>query len=222
MVISPVQVKICCIQSPEEAETAVSFGAAAVGMVSEMPAGPGELPEATIREIADSLPSGAGTFLLTAVTDTDRLIEKVQTCGVNTLQLWDSLAPLDYVQLRMALPGVSIVQAIHVIDNSALDEAIAAARLADALVLDSSNPQVPFRWESQSGRIHDWKISREITETVDCPVLLAGGLDPENIEYAVRTVRPYGVDVCSGVRTGDALDRRKVASFFEALRKITA
>ena len=222
MVISPVQVKICCIQSPEEAETAVSFGAAAVGMVSEMPSGPGELPEATIREIADSLPSGAGTFLLTAVTDTDRLIEKVQTCGVNTLQLWDSLAPLDYVQLRMALPGVSIVQAIHVIDNSAVDEAIAAARLADALVLDSSNPQVPFRWESQSGRIHDWKISREITETVDCPVLLAGGLDPENIEYAVRTVRPYGVDVCSGVRTGDALDRRKVASFFEALRKITA
>ena len=222
MVISPVQVKICCIRSPEEAETALSFGAAAVGMVSEMPAGPGELPEATIREIADSLPSGAGTFLLTAVTDTDRLIEKVQTCGVNTLQLWDSLAPLDYVQLRMALPGVSIVQAIHVIDNSAVDEAIAAARLADALVLDSSNPQVPFRWESQSGRIHDWKISREITETVDCPVLLAGGLDPENIEYAVRTVRPYGVDVCSGVRTGDALDRRKVASFFEALRKITA
>jgi len=222
MVISPVQVKICCIQSPEEAETAVSFGAAAVGMVSEMPSGPGELPEATIREIADSLPSGAGTFLLTAVTDTDRLIEKVQTCGVNTLQLWDSLAPLDYVQLRMALPGVSIVQAIHVIDNSAVDEAIAAARLADALVLDSSNPQVPFRWESQSGRIHDWKISREITETVDCPVLLAGGLDPENIEDAVRTVRPYGIDVCSGVRTGDALDRRKVASFFEALRKITA
>jgi phosphoribosylanthranilate isomerase len=222
MVISPVQVKICCIQSPEEAETAMSFGAAAVGMVSEMPAGPGELPEAAIREIADSLPSGAGTFLLTAVTDPDRLIEKVQTCGVNTLQLWDSLAPLDYVQLRMALPGVSIVQAIHVIDNSALDEAIAAARLADALVLDSSNPQVPFRWESQSGRIHDWKISREITDTVDCPVLLAGGLDPENIEYAVRTVRPYGVDVCSGVRTGDALDRRKVVSFFEALRKIMA
>lgn len=222
MVISPVQVKICCIQSPEEAETALSFGAAAVGMVSEMPAGPGEVPETAIREIADSLPPGAGTFLLTAVTDTARLIEKVQTCGVNTLQLWDSLAPLDYVQLRMALPGVSIVQAIHVIDKSAVDEAIATARLADALVLDSSNPQVPFRWESQSGRIHDWKISREITDTVDCPVLLAGGLDPENIEYAVRTVRPYGVDVCSGVRTGDALDRRKVVAFFEALRKITA
>lgn len=222
MVISPVQVKICCIRSFEEAETAVSFGAAAVGMVSEMPTGPGELSEATIREIVDSLPSGAGSFLLTAVTDADRLIEKVQTCGVNTLQLWDSLAPLDYVQLRMALPGVSIVQAIHVIDSSAVDEAIAAARLADALVLDSSNPQVPFRWESQSGRTHDWKISREITDTVDCPVLLAGGLDPENIEDAVRTVRPYGVDVCSGVRTGDALDRRKVVSFFEALRKLTA
>ena len=222
MVISPVQVKICCIQSPEEAETAVSFGAAAVGMVSEMPAGPGELPEAAIREIVDSVPSAVGTFLLTAATDADRLIEKAQTCGVNTLQLWDSLAPLDYLRLRAALPGVSIVQAIHIIDGSAVDEATVAARLADALVLDSSNPKVPFRWESQSGRTHDWEISREITDTVDCPVLLAGGLDPDNIEYAVRTVRPYGVDVCSGVRTADALDRRKVASFFEALRKITA
>ena len=208
MVISPVQVKICCIQSPEEAETALSFGAAAVGVVSEMPAGPGELPEAAIREIVDSVPSAVGTFLLTAATDADRLIEKAQTCGVNTLQLWDSLAPLDYLRLRAALPGVSIVQAIHIIDGSAVDEATAAARLADALVLDSSNPKVPFRWESQSGRTHDWKISREITDTVDCPVLLAGGLgpdarqDPTRVRHvaAMPAGGPAGIAAClSGI-----------------------
>jgi len=162
-----------------------------------------------------------GTFLLTAVTDADRLIEKAQNCGVNTLQLWDALAPVDYLRLRMELSEVSLVQAIHVVDSTAVQAAIAAARQVDALVLDSANPQVPYRWEPRSGKTHDWGISREIVDTVDRPVLLAGGLNPGNVEYAVRSVRPYGVDVCSGVRTGDALDRRKVVSFFEALRKVS-
>jgi phosphoribosylanthranilate isomerase len=220
MVISPVQVKICCIRSPEEAQLAVSYGAAAVGMVSEMPAGPGDLTETAIREIVDAVPRTVGTFLLTAVTDVDRLAEKAGACGVNTLQLWDDLEPADYPRLRATIPGVSIVQAIHVLDRAAIQRARDAARRADALVLDSSNPEVPYRWESQAGRAHDWEISREIVETVDCPVLLAGGLTPENVEYAARTVRPYGVDVCTGVRTDDALDRRKVVSFFEAVRRI--
>ncbi len=159
MVISPVQVKICCIRSPEEAQVALSFGAAALGLVSEMSGGPGELPEETIREIVDSLPPSVGTFLLTAVTDADRLIEKAQNCGVNTLQLWDTLAPVDYLRLRMELPEVSLVQAIHVVDSTAVQAAIVAARQVDALVLDSANPQVPYRWEPRSGKTHDWGIS---------------------------------------------------------------
>jgi phosphoribosylanthranilate isomerase len=221
MVTSPVQVKICCIRSVQEAELALSFGAAALGLVSEMPVGPGELPEQEIRAIADSVQRSVGTFLLTAVTDADRLIDKAGACGVNTLQLWDRLAPSDYGRLRSELPGVSIVQAIHVVDRSAVQEAMEAARLVDAVVLDSSNPRVPFRWESQAGRTHDWDISTEIVEILDCPVLLAGGLNAENVEYAARKVRPYGVDVCTGVRTEDALDRRKVVALFEALRRVS-
>ncbi len=220
VVITPVQVKICCLRSPSEASTALSYGAAAVGLVSEMPAGPGNLSESAIREIVGSVPPGTGTFLLTAVTETDRLIEKVKAVGVNTLQLWDPLEPADYGRLRSELPGLSIVQAIHVIDESAIQHARAAARLADALVLDSSNPQVPYRWESQAGATHDWSISREIVQTVDCPVLLAGGLHAGNVETAVRVVRPYGVDVCTGVRADEALDRRKLVDFFEALRRV--
>lgn len=221
MVISPIQVKICCIRSPEEARLALSYGAAAVGMVSEMPTGPGELPESAIRAIVDSVPRTTGTFLLTAVRDVSRLVEKARSCGVNTLQLWDSLAPDEYARLRAEIPGVSIVQAIHVVGPSVVDRAREAARRADALVLDSSNPEVPYRWERQSGQAHDWEISREIVESVDCPVLLSGGLTSENVEYAARTVRPYGVDVCTGVRTDGALDRRKVTSFFEAIRRIS-
>jgi phosphoribosylanthranilate isomerase len=218
-VISPVQVKICCIRSPGEAQTALSFGASAVGMVSGMPAGEAELPHEAIRAIVESVPRSAGTFLLTAVADVDRLIDMATACGVNTLQLWDPLEPLDYARIRLELPDISIVQAVHVLDESAIPVARNMARLADALVLDSANPAVPYRWESQSGRTHDWEISRDIVRQVDCPVMLSGGLTPGNVRYAARFVRPYGVDVCSGVRTDDRLDRRKVVAFLEELRR---
>lgn len=218
LTMSPVQVKICCIRTPEEARTALSFGAAALGFVSEMPAGPGEIPEDEIRKIVDAVPPATGTFLLTAVTDPEELIRKAGCCGVNTLQLWDPLTETDYLRLRLELPGVSLVQAIHVLDDSAVQEAKQAARMVDALVLDSANPQVPHRWEEQTGRTHDWEISRAIVEAVTCPVLLAGGLTASNVGFAVAQVRPYGVDVCTGVRTANRLDTRKLVAFLEALR----
>ncbi len=184
-----------------------------------MPTGAYEIPIETIREIVESVPPGAGTFLLTAVTSAEHLVQMARDSGANTLQLWDPLEPLDYARIRLAMPRLSIVQTIHVLDGSALNAATEAARMADALVLDSANPDVPFRWELQSGRTHDWEISREIVELVDCPVLLAGGLNEDNVRYAVQVVRPYGVDVCSSVRTEDRLDQRKVVDFLEALRR---
>ena len=217
--ISPIKVKICCIRSADEARTALSFGAAALGLVSEMPAGPGEIPEDVIREITDAVPPTAGTFLLTAVTDVDELIRKVTHCGVNTLQLWDALHEIDYARLRLGLPYVSLVQAVHVLDQSAIRQARRLAGLVDALVLDSCNRQVPYRWETQSGKTHDWEISRQIVKAVNCPVLLAGGLTANNVELAVERVRPYGVDACTGVRTDNKLDTRKLVAFFEALRR---
>ncbi len=217
--ILPVTVKICCIRSEEEALTALSYGAAALGFVSGMPVAPDEIPEETIRKIVDAVPPTAGTFLLTAVTDVDELVAKVRRLGVNTLQLWDPLEPMGYARLRLELPDVSLVQAVHVLDESAIQTARDAARQADAIVLDSANPEVPYRWEPQSGKTHDWEISRQIVETLDCPVLLAGGLNSTNVEDAVRRVQPYGVDVCTGVRTDDRLDNRKLVSFFEALRR---
>lgn len=221
IVISPVQAKICCIRSSEEARTALSFGAAAIGLVSEMPAGPGEIPEPEIAEIVATVPKRAGTFLLTAVTDVGELIRKATVCGVNTLQLWEPLEEPDYLRLRFELPSVAIVQSVHVRDESALHAAREAARVADAIVLDSANPDVPYRWEPQTGKTHDWSISREIVRAVSCPVLLAGGLTAGNVRYAVEQVRPYGVDVCTGVRSEDRLDTRKLVAFFEALRSVS-
>jgi phosphoribosylanthranilate isomerase len=220
-VISPIQVKICCVQSPEEARLALQFGAAAVGMVSGMPSGPGEIGLDRIAGIVASVPSAVGTFLLTSGTEVAALVEKQRSTGVNTLQLWDRLASDDYDHLRRALPGVSLVQVIHVRDSMAEVEAREIAPRVDAVVLDSGNPAVPHRWVSGTGQTHDWTISQRIVEELDRPVLLAGGLTSHNVADAIRLVRPYGVDTCTGVRTDDRLDKSKLVAFLESVQRVS-
>jgi phosphoribosylanthranilate isomerase len=217
--VPPVKVKVCCLASSEEAKTAVSYGAAAVGFVSAMPAGEPQLEPEQIRAAVEGLDPSVGTFLLTAVRDVDRLVAMQRDAGVNTLQLWESLSPGDYAALRKALPGVSLVQAIHVRGAEAVDEAAEVASRVDALVLDSGDPDPPFRWRPQGGRTHDWDVSRAIVESVDTPCLLAGGLDAENVCRAIRVVRPYGVDVCTSVRSDGALDRSLLVAFLESVSR---
>jgi phosphoribosylanthranilate isomerase len=81
---------------------------------------------------------------------------------------------------------------------------------------------VPVRWEEQHGRTHDWQVSRRIAEAVDVPVILSGGLTARNVADAIRAVRPYGVEVCTGVRTRGALDTTLLVQFFEVLDRISA
>lgn len=207
------RVKICCIVSVEEALMAAESGASAVGLVSAMPSGPGPIPEELIAEIADSVPPGIATFLLTCSQDADEIIAHQRRCRTNTIQLCDSLAQGTYTDLKRALPGIKIVQVIHVTGPDSLDEAVSVASHVDALLLDSGNPSLQVKELGGTGRVHDWQISRRIRETVDRPVFLAGGLNPENVAEAVEVVRSYAIDVCSGVRTDGALDPGKLEDF---------
>lgn len=219
--ISPVKVKVCCVASPEEARLAVSFGVAAIGMVDETPSGEGQLPLPVIAEIVRDAPPGVGTFLLTSTRDVERLEELHRVTGVNTLQLFDGLASEDYGRLRRRVPRLSLVQSIHVRDESAVECALAVSRHVDAICLDSADPEPPFRWTSPAGRTHDWEISRRVVEAVHVPVMLAGGLTPDNVCRAIRVVRPFGVDVCTGVRTGDRLDQSLLVAFLESVSRVT-
>ncbi len=220
-VVPPVKVKVCCISSPEEARLAVSFGVAAIGMVDETPSGEGRIPLEEVARIVREVPPSVGTFLLTSVRDVDRLEEIYRGTGVNTLQLWDGLTAEDYRRLRGRVPGISIAQSIHVQDESAVECARAVSSLVDAFVLDSANPEPPFRWQSPGGRTHDWEISRRIADAVDVPVILAGGLTPDNVCRAIRVVRPFGVDVCSGVRSDGRLDRSLLVAFLESVSRVS-
>lgn len=211
------RVKVCCIASREEAWTAIRCGASALGLVSEMPSGPGVIPEDTIRSIAEVVPPGVSTFLLTCKQDARSIIEQQRRCGASTVQLCDRLEGGSYGELREAMPGISLVQVIHVRDESAVVEAEQAAPHVNAILLDSGNQSLPVKELGGTGRAHDWTISRKIRERVRKPVFLAGGLRAENVREAVERVGPFGLDVCSGVRTDGQLDERKLASLFSAL-----
>lgn len=213
-----VRVKICCISSLAEAELAIDAGASALGLVSQMPSGPGVIAETLIAAIAVRVPPGVASFLLTSRQDAAGIIDQQRRCRANTLQLVDAVAPQVYPALRAALPGVGIVQVIHVTGPAAVEQALAAAPQVDALLLDSGNPHAAVKELGGTGRVHDWTLSRAIREMAPVPVYLAGGLTPENVAEAVRAVGPFGVDLCGGVRTNGMLDPTKLARFFTALR----
>lgn len=211
------RVKVCCILSVEEAFIAINTGASALGLVSEMPSGPGVIDWDTISAIAERTPPGVATFLLTCSIDPGEIISQQRRAQVNTLQLCDELPAGSHRRLREELPGVGIVQVIHVTGEASIEEAVSVSPYVHALLLDSGNPALAVKELGGTGRVHDWALSRQIVERVaPTPVFLAGGLRPDNVGEAVEQVRPYGLDLCSGVRSNGKLDAEKLEAFFRA------
>lgn len=216
------RVKVCCIASAEEARMAIDAGAAAVGLVSEMPSGPGPIPDARIAEIAATVPPGVATFLLTCRRDAEGIADQQRQSGVGVLQLCDEPEPGARARLRRMLPGVKLVQVIHVRDEGSITEAREVAHEVDAILLDSGRPDLPVKELGGTGRVHDWETSRAIREAVRVPVWLAGGLHPGNVAQAIATVGPFGVDLCSGIRVADRLDGGLLTSFMRAVGTASA
>ena len=212
------RVKICCIASVEEAWLAIEHGASAVGLVSAMPSGPGPISETLIAEIAATIPPGVSSFLLTCLEDAASLIDQQRRLKVNTIQLCDRLPTGAHRELREALPGVSLVQVVHVTGPESVAEAVTVAPHVDAVLLDSGNQSLAIKELGGTGRTHDWSLSRKIREAIEVPLFLAGGLKPHNVAAAIQEVQPFGIDVCSGLRTNGALDRHKLAEFFANIK----
>ncbi len=202
------RLKVCCIQSVEEARMAIAAGADAIGLVSEMPSGPGVIPEELIAEIAAGVPAPVATFLLTSLTDPEEIVAQWWRCRTSVIQLVaplgaGGLAPAQVIGgVRAAIPWVKLVPVVHVEDESAIAEACALARCGvDGLLLDSGRPSAGVPELGGTGRVHDWGVSRRVVEAVaPVPVFLAGGLNVGNVAEAMEAVRAFGVDVCSGVR----------------------
>ncbi len=213
------RIKICCIQNVKEARIAVDASASAIGLISEMPSGPGVIAEETIRAVADWTPPGITSVLLTSLQDPEQIISQHGRCRTGAIQLVDKQTPETHKILKERLPGIQIIQVIHMTDDSAVIAAQEMEDYADALLLDSGDPGGETKVLGGTGRIHNWEISREIVQKVDKPVFLAGGLTPMNVTEATKKVRPFGIDVCSGVRTDGQLDGRKVRDFVRQVQK---
>jgi phosphoribosylanthranilate isomerase len=218
-------VKVCCIASVEEARMAMQAGAAALGLVSQMPSGPGVIADDLVARIAAAVaasPSAADTFLLTSRTGAEAIATQHAAAGTTTLQLVDHVPHEDLRRLRRLRPGVRLVQVIHVTGEASLAEALAAAPLVDALLLDSGNPALAVKELGGTGRTHDWALSRRIRDAVwPLPLYLAGGLGEHNVAEAFRAVQPFGLDLCSSVRSGGRLDAVKLQAFMAAVSAST-
>ncbi len=216
------RVKICCIGSVEEAALAIECGASALGLVSRMPSGPGVISDQQIAEIAYTVPPPIGTFLMTSSQNVSDIIAQHRFCRTTCIQICDHLTGGTHGELKEALPGISIVQVIHVVGPESVDEACAVAPHVDAILLDSGNQKLAVKELGGTGKTHDWTLSRTIRESVDIPMFLAGGLTPENVAQAIQEVGPFGLDLCSGVRTNGKLDEAKLRRFFAAVRSVAS
>jgi phosphoribosylanthranilate isomerase len=213
------RVKICCISSIDEAKMAIQFGASALGLVANMPSGPGIISDELILTISNSVPPPIATFMLTSETSVQQIIEHHKRTLTNTIQIVDELAEGTYQAIRKALPAIKIVQVIHVTGEKTIDEALKISEFVDALLLDSGNPNLAIKELGGTGRVHNWELSKKIVEQSNIPVFLAGGLTADNVRQAIEQVQPFGLDLCSGVRTNKNLDPHKLERFFKNVVK---
>lgn len=211
------RVKICCISSIDEARIAIEQGASALGLVGYMPSGPGIIGDELIIQIAKTTPPPISTFLLTSETNPRDIILHYKRVQTSTIQIVDEVKNREYELIRNELPNVKLVQVIHVIDENSVKEAIEISKYVDAILLDSGNPKLSVKELGGTGRIHNWELSKEIRKSMPIPLFLAGGLNKYNVREAIETVKPFGIDLCSSVRTDGKLDKQKLKEFFDAI-----
>lgn len=205
--------KICGINTWENAKIALDCGADALGfLVGITHLAEDKISVEDAKKIIEKLPPFVSSVAVTHLQDTSKIIEMCKYLKVTTLQIHDYISPEEVLICKKNLPSVKIIKAVHVIDDDK-DKTIRIARsfenVADALLLDSRTVERL----GGTGITHDWNISREIVTQMSLPVMLAGGLTDKNVYDAVRKVKPYAVDVNSGVEINGNKDIDKVRGF---------
>lgn len=211
------RIKICCVSSNAEAAMAISHGADAIGLVGKMPSGPGPIDDSLINSICKNIHPPISSFLLTSAQTSGEIIDHLKRTNTNTVQIVDELKDNNYPAIREALPYIRIVQVIHVTGPESIERAIKLEPGVDALLLDSGNPNASIKTLGGTGKQHDWAISKKIVDAVNIPVFLAGGLNALNVTEAIKMIKPFGVDICSGVRTNGKLDESKLKEFIRSV-----
>ena len=189
------KIQIYTMQTIDEAQAVIALGVDQIGITPGEYGLPGEVSFAMARAIVEAVGDSAVCVALSVDSSFDAICAMVNAVKPDILHLCglENTLPPDTVRmLRQRLPGLPIMQAISVAGSEAVDVALAYQEVADYLILDTQAPDIAGI--GASGVTHDWNISREIVRQSRIPVILAGGLSPENVAEAVRVVRPWGVD----------------------------
>jgi len=213
------RIQIAGVSSTEEALRLTALGVDGLGFTLRLPSGLHDgLTECAARAIIAQMPPLIGTVVITYVTAVREAVELCTYLGVNTLQLHAPVATGVMHEIKRALPPLKIIKSINVTGPQAVDDALRAAHEADALILDTYDPATGRH--GATGKTHDWRISREIVQRCPKPVILAGGLRPENVAEAIHTVQPWGVDVHTGIENYDGTRNwDKITAFIAAARR---
>lgn len=212
------KVKICGIKRIEDALKAVEYGADVIGLLINT-GSKNSIDENTARRIIEQLPRDFTTVMVVTITDIEEIIRLAKYIGVSAIQIHGGNSPEDIIKIKKELPNINIVKTIHVTSQDIIEDCKKYFDTVNEILLDSSNPETGAL--GGTGMTHDWNISRDIVEKSLVPVILAGGLNPENVAEAISIVRPYGVDVQSGVNGQDGFkDYRKMKDFIDKARTV--
>ncbi len=220
--------KICGIRSPEEIELAAFYGADAVGFITEVPVNsPRKLDSDTAANLVSRVPETLSSVLVIMPENADIAVRLIKKIKPDIVQIHCRL-PILELEIIKEKAGIPIIKTLSIpakggasgenkasVSNlfeevSLLEE----ADVVDSILLDTARPEKP----GGTGCVHDWALSRRISEETRLPLILAGGLKPENVREAIRAVLPYAVDTASGVETCGKKDAVKIKSFIEEVR----
>ncbi len=218
------RVKICGMQSAEDIELAVSYGADAVGFITEVPVNTHrKLDAQTAAKLVKTVPFFVDSVLVIMPSDGQQALELIEKVKPDVVQLHNELSPEEIEIIRNGTHQKVIRTFTIPVESKELPaeimselDALVDTDLIDGILLDSGKAGA----SGGTGAVHDWSISRQVVENTNIPVILAGGLNPKNVRDAVKEVRPFAVDTASGVETNRTKDPAKICRFIEEARCI--
>jgi len=208
-----IKIQIAGVSSLEDSIRLINLGVDGLGFTLRLPSGIHDgLTEEKAKKIIAALPPLVGTVLITYITNPIEAVDFCKYLGVNTIQLHAPVEKGVMTEMKNLLPNVKIIKSVNVVNLSAIDEVKNYADEADAIILDTYDPKSGRH--GATGITHDWAISREIVEACPMPVILAGGLNPDNVAEAIKFVKPWGVDVHTGIENADGTPSHEKAAAF--------
>lgn len=220
------RIKICGMRTSEDIELAALYGADAVGFITEIPESPRKLDSDTAAVLISKVPKYLDSVMVIMPENSSRVLELIEKVKPDIVQIHSDLPPVELEIIRektdipiiktLSVPAGMGASKIQSLVNRLLKEVreLEKSEVVDSILLDSGIAGKT----GGTGCVHDWDLSRRIAEETELPLILAGGLKPENVQEAIKVVSPYAVDTASGVETSGKKDVTKIKSFIEEVR----